>query len=140
MQVNASGQFCGVAEMIGPVDFKRDMDFWQQDKWSGSLPVRWHIIKDVPNTSFRHILLENNENFPHLKKLRWECFRWYELMAILSPERQVLHELAEQRAVQLTTWAQPYFDGLNKIEFEPEWRTTKVEEKESEGRENQREV
>ncbi|XP_073104809.1 uncharacterized protein [Elaeis guineensis] len=62
--VNASGQFCGVAEMIGPVDFKRDMDFWQQDKWSGSLPVRWHIIKDVPNTSFRHILLENNENKP----------------------------------------------------------------------------
>lgn len=62
--VNASGQFCGVAEMIGPVDFKRDMDFWQQDKWSGSFPVKWHIIKDVPNTSFRHIILENNENKP----------------------------------------------------------------------------
>ncbi|XP_008793293.2 YTH domain-containing protein ECT2 [Phoenix dactylifera] len=62
--VNASGQFCGVAEMMGPVDFKRDMDFWQQDKWSGSFPVKWHIIKDVPNTSFRHIILENNENKP----------------------------------------------------------------------------
>ncbi|KAG2721225.1 hypothetical protein I3760_02G071800 [Carya illinoinensis] len=62
--VNASGQFCGVAEMVGPVDFNKDMAFWQQDKWSGSFPVKWHIIKDVPNTNFRHIILENNENKP----------------------------------------------------------------------------
>ncbi|KAK9288518.1 hypothetical protein L1049_016977 [Liquidambar formosana] len=62
--VNASGQFCGVAEMTGPVDFQKDMDFWQQDKWSGSFPLKWHIIKDVPNTNFRHIILENNENKP----------------------------------------------------------------------------
>ncbi|CAK9163238.1 unnamed protein product [Ilex paraguariensis] len=60
--VNASGQFCGVAEMTGPVDFHKDVDFWQQDKWSGSFPVRWHIIKDVPNPNFRQIVLENNEN------------------------------------------------------------------------------
>ncbi|XP_073136572.1 uncharacterized protein [Henckelia pumila] len=60
--VNASGQFCGVAEMTGPVDFLKDMDFWQQDKWSGSFPVKWRYIKDVPNPSFRHIILENNEN------------------------------------------------------------------------------
>nr|XP_010314721.1 uncharacterized protein LOC101245931 isoform X1 [Solanum lycopersicum] len=62
--VNASGQFCGVAEMTGPVDFYKDMDFWQQDKWSGSFPVKWHFIKDVPNPNFRHIILENNENKP----------------------------------------------------------------------------
>ncbi|TYK02980.1 YTH domain-containing family protein 3-like isoform X1 [Cucumis melo var. makuwa] len=62
--VNASGQFCGVAEMVGPVDFNRDMDFWQQDKWNGSFPVKWHIIKDVPNNNFRHVILENNENKP----------------------------------------------------------------------------
>lgn len=62
--VNASGQFCGVAEMIGSVDFHKDMDFWQQDKWTGSFPVKWHIIKDVANTNFRHIILENNENKP----------------------------------------------------------------------------
>ncbi|CAK8531491.1 unnamed protein product [Lathyrus sativus] len=62
--VNASGQFCGVAEMIGSVDFNKDMDFWQQDKWSGSFPVKWHIIKDVPNAHFKHIILENNENKP----------------------------------------------------------------------------
>lgn len=50
--------------MVGPVDFLKDMDFWQQDKWSGSFPVKWHMIKDVPNMSFRHIILENNEYKP----------------------------------------------------------------------------
>ncbi|GER41749.1 evolutionarily conserved C-terminal region 5 [Striga asiatica] len=63
--VNASGQFCGVAEMIGPVDFENDADYWQQqDRWSGQFPVKWHIIKDVPNSRFRHIVLENNDNKP----------------------------------------------------------------------------
>ncbi|KAK9131602.1 hypothetical protein Scep_011130 [Stephania cephalantha] len=62
--VNASGQFCGVAEMIGPVDCSRNMDFWQQDKWNGFFPVKWHIIKDIPNPHFRHIILENNDNKP----------------------------------------------------------------------------
>ncbi|PQQ00901.1 YTH domain-containing family protein 2 isoform X2 [Prunus yedoensis var. nudiflora] len=40
------------------------MDFWQQDKWNGYFPVKWHIIKDVPNPQLRHIILENNENKP----------------------------------------------------------------------------
>eukprot|EP00268_Persea_americana_P006628 TRINITY_DN12388_c0_g1_i3.p1 TRINITY_DN12388_c0_g1~~TRINITY_DN12388_c0_g1_i3.p1 ORF type:complete len:602 (+),score=118.62 TRINITY_DN12388_c0_g1_i3:414-2219(+) len=62
--VNASGQFCGVAEMIGRVDFNKNMDFWHQDKWNGFFHVKWHIIKDAPNLQFRHILLENNENKP----------------------------------------------------------------------------
>uniref|UniRef100_A0ACD5ZVK0 Uncharacterized protein n=1 Tax=Avena sativa TaxID=4498 RepID=A0ACD5ZVK0_AVESA len=62
--VNGSGQFCGVAEMIGPVDFDRSVDYWQQDKWSGQFPVKWHIVKDVPNNLLRHITLENNDNKP----------------------------------------------------------------------------
>ncbi|XP_072985492.1 uncharacterized protein [Typha latifolia] len=62
--VNASGQFCGLAEMIGRVDFNKNMDFWQQDKWNGYFPVKWHIIKDIPNPQFRHIILENNDNKP----------------------------------------------------------------------------
>ncbi|CAK7345839.1 unnamed protein product [Dovyalis caffra] len=62
--VNASGQFCGVAEMVGPMDFEKDADYWQQDRWNGQFPVQWHIIKDVPNSRFRHILLENNDNKP----------------------------------------------------------------------------
>ncbi|CAI0381249.1 unnamed protein product [Linum tenue] len=62
--VNASAQFCGVAEMIGPVDFEKSVDYWQQDKWTGQFPVKWHVIKDVPNSQFRHIILQNNENKP----------------------------------------------------------------------------
>ncbi|OVA19015.1 YTH domain [Macleaya cordata] len=62
--VNGSGQFVGLAEMIGQVDFKKDMDFWQQDKWNGFFPVQWHIIKDIPNVQLRHIILENNDNKP----------------------------------------------------------------------------
>ncbi|XP_024980108.1 uncharacterized protein LOC112517040 isoform X3 [Cynara cardunculus var. scolymus] len=62
--VNASGQFCGVAEMVGPVDFVNDAEYWQQDRWSGQFRVKWHIIKDVPNSRFRHILVENNDNKP----------------------------------------------------------------------------
>lgn len=63
-QVNASGQFVGVAEMLGPVDFKKDMKFWKLDKYNGFFPIKWHIIKDVPNHLFRHITLQNNENKP----------------------------------------------------------------------------
>jgi len=62
LQVNGSGQFCGVAEMIGPVDFDMSVDYWQNDRWSGQLPVKWHIVKDVPNNLVRHIILGNNED------------------------------------------------------------------------------
>ncbi|PON50679.1 YTH domain containing protein [Parasponia andersonii] len=62
--VNASAQFCGVAEMVGPVDFDNSVDYWQQDKWTGQFPVKWHIIKDVPNSQFRHIIVKDNDNKP----------------------------------------------------------------------------
>ncbi|CAI9101555.1 OLC1v1038909C5 [Oldenlandia corymbosa var. corymbosa] len=62
--VNASGQFVGVAEMIGQVDFNKNMDFWQLDKWNGFFPLKWHIVKDLPNNLLKHIILENNENRP----------------------------------------------------------------------------
>jgi hypothetical protein len=62
--VNASGQFVGVAEMTGPVDFNKNVEYWQQDKWIGCFPVKWHIVKDVPNSFLKHITLENNENKP----------------------------------------------------------------------------
>ncbi|KAI4385335.1 hypothetical protein MLD38_003375 [Melastoma candidum] len=62
--VNASGQFVGLAEMVGPVDFQKNVKYWQQDKWNGQFPVKWHIVKDVPNSLLKYITLENNENKP----------------------------------------------------------------------------
>ncbi|KAL1565700.1 evolutionarily conserved C-terminal region 2 [Salvia divinorum] len=62
--VNTSGQFVGMAEMSGPVDFNKNVEYWQQDKWIGCFPVKWHIVKDVPNSLLKHIILENNENKP----------------------------------------------------------------------------
>ena len=50
--------------MVGPVDFNQTVEYWQQDKWVGCFPVKWHIVKDIPNSSLRHITLENNENKP----------------------------------------------------------------------------
>ena len=79
LQVNGSGQFCGVAEMIGPVDFDRSVDYWQQDKWSGQFPVKWHIVKDVPNNLLRHITLENNDNKPVTNSRDTQEVKNYEL-------------------------------------------------------------
>ncbi|XP_037493164.1 YTH domain-containing protein ECT2 isoform X2 [Jatropha curcas] len=62
--VNTSGQFVGLAEMVGPVDFNKSMEYWQQDKWTGYFPLKWHIVKDIPNSLLKHITLENNENKP----------------------------------------------------------------------------
>ncbi|VAI37836.1 unnamed protein product [Triticum turgidum subsp. durum] len=47
--VNTSGQFVGLAEMVGQVDFEKTVEHWQQDKWTGCFPVKWHIVKDIPN-------------------------------------------------------------------------------------------
>ncbi|VAI37833.1 YTH domain-containing protein ECT3-like [Triticum dicoccoides] len=62
--VNTSGQFIGLAEMVGQVDFNKTVEYWQQDKWTGCFPVKWHIVKDIPNTLLKHIILEYNENKP----------------------------------------------------------------------------
>lgn len=50
--------------MLGPVDFNKNLEYWQQDKWNGCFSVKWHIVKDVPNSLLKHITLENNENKP----------------------------------------------------------------------------
>ncbi|XP_038998038.1 uncharacterized protein LOC120123147 [Hibiscus syriacus] len=62
--VNGSGQFVGLAEMVGKVNFNKDMEFWQLDKWNGFFPLKWHVIKDIPNKDVFHIILENNEIKP----------------------------------------------------------------------------
>ncbi|KAK1388394.1 hypothetical protein POM88_016572 [Heracleum sosnowskyi] len=59
--VNWSGQFVGVAEMIGRVDFVKILNFWLIEDWNGFFPVKWHIIKDIPNRQLSHIITESSE-------------------------------------------------------------------------------
>ncbi|CAF1651134.1 unnamed protein product, partial [Adineta steineri] len=63
--VNASGHFCGMAEMMSPLDYDHQTDVWHMsNKWQGKFEVKWIYVKDVPNQQFRNIRLENNENKP----------------------------------------------------------------------------
>jgi len=62
--VNGSGHFCGMAEMLSPVDYSSTSSVWVQDKFKGQFKVKWVYVKDVPNHQLRHIRLENNENKP----------------------------------------------------------------------------
>jgi len=62
--VNGSGHFCGVAQMMSPIDYGKSAGVWAQDKWKGQFEVQWIYVKDVPNSQLRHIKLENNEGKP----------------------------------------------------------------------------
>ena len=62
--VNGSGHFCGIAQMMSPIDYNKNSSVWAQDKWKGQFEVKWVYVKDVPNSQLRHIRLENNENKP----------------------------------------------------------------------------
>ena len=62
--VNGSGHFCGMAQMLTPVDYHSSSSVWAQNKWKGQFEVNWIYVKDVPNSQLRHIKLENNENKP----------------------------------------------------------------------------
>ena len=62
--VNGSGHFCGMAQMVSPLDYNTSAGVWAQDKWKGRFEVKWIYVKDVPNSQLRHIRLENNENKP----------------------------------------------------------------------------
>ncbi|QRV73139.1 YTH domain family protein [Ceratobasidium sp. AG-Ba] len=59
--VNASGHFCGMAEMLTPVDYTRSSTVWAQDKWKGVFKVRWIFVRDIPNANLRHIRLNNTQ-------------------------------------------------------------------------------
>jgi hypothetical protein len=59
--VNASGHFCGMAEMLTPVDYTRSSTVWASDKWKGVFKVRWVFVRDIPNAQLRHIRLHNTQ-------------------------------------------------------------------------------
>jgi len=50
-----SGHFCGMAQMLTPVDYTTSSSVWAQDKWKGVFKVKWIFVKDIPNGQLRHI-------------------------------------------------------------------------------------
>lgn len=63
--VNSSAKFCGVAKMIGPIDFTKASDIWvESSRWKGIFPVEWLIIREIPNRLLRHLRVYLNENKP----------------------------------------------------------------------------
>ena len=50
-----SGHFCGMAQMLTPVDYTTSSSVWAQDKWKGVFKVKWVFVKDIPNGQLRHI-------------------------------------------------------------------------------------
>ncbi|KAH9079567.1 YTH-domain-containing protein [Lactarius deliciosus] len=47
------GHFCGMAEMLTPVDYTRSSTVWASDKWI--------FVRDIPNANLRHIRLNNTQ-------------------------------------------------------------------------------
>ena len=39
--VNASGQFCGLAQMESSLDYTTKFGSWGQDKWNGTFKIKW---------------------------------------------------------------------------------------------------
>ncbi|KAI6648877.1 YTH domain-containing family protein [Oopsacas minuta] len=62
--VNASGHFCGIAEMVSEVDLYTHTGIFSQEKWKGKFRVKWIFIKDIPNQHLRRVKLSNNEGKP----------------------------------------------------------------------------
>lgn len=60
--VNASGHFCGVAEMKSPFNESATSNAWKHDRWKGEFKVRWHLVKDVPNRLLKHFRNPWNDN------------------------------------------------------------------------------
>lgn len=61
--VNASGKFCGVAEMTADIDFTKSSNIWaEQTRWKGIFPVKWLYVKDVPNRYFNNLRVPSNAN------------------------------------------------------------------------------
>jgi hypothetical protein len=54
----------GLLRWLVRLIFDKTVEYWQQDKWTGCFPVKWHIVKDIHNNLLKHIILEYNENKP----------------------------------------------------------------------------
>lgn len=63
--VNASGRFCGVAEMISDLESNLDTSIWgDKKKYGHAFKVRWIVVRDVHNRFLKHFLIPSNDMKP----------------------------------------------------------------------------
>lgn len=61
--VNGSSKFCGVAEMLGAVDFYTAANVWtESSRWKGVFPVRWLVAREISNCEFKSLTVPLNDN------------------------------------------------------------------------------
>ncbi|KMQ98217.1 yth domain family protein 1-like protein [Lasius niger] len=58
--VNGSGHFCGMAQMVSPVDYQCNSSVWSQDKWKGQFRLENNENKPVTNS-------RDAQEVPHAK-------------------------------------------------------------------------
>lgn len=59
--VNGSCKFCGVARMLGPIDYSKESNIWvEATRWKGIFPVQWLQVQDIPNKVFRYLRVSTN--------------------------------------------------------------------------------
>ncbi|KAG8833220.1 hypothetical protein FRC17_011112 [Serendipita sp. 399] len=134
--VNASGHFCGMAEMLTPVDYTRSSTVWASDKWKGVFKVRWIFVRDIPNAVLRNIRLNNTQErkpvtnsrdtqellpeaghemlrifFTHPAKTSLlQDFAFYELQS-LQKQQQQLQQQQQQAIIGSPQAASPHSQG-----------------------------
>ncbi|CAM9936526.1 unnamed protein product, partial [Ectocarpus sp. 12 AP-2014] len=60
--VYQSAQFCGAAQLCGPLDHQgKKVKGRSHDRWRSHFPVKWVFAKDLPNQQLKHITLPNNK-------------------------------------------------------------------------------
>ncbi|CAM9675884.1 unnamed protein product, partial [Phaeothamnion confervicola] len=64
VSTNSTNCFCGIAEMVGPVEFKVSERRREECAGSASFPIRWVFVKNVPNRLLKQITLPNCDNRP----------------------------------------------------------------------------
>lgn len=63
--INASGRFCGVAEMSSGLRDDLDTSIWGQNtRYHHAFKVRWIIVRDVHNKSLKQFLIPANDMKP----------------------------------------------------------------------------
>lgn len=63
--VNASGRFCGVAEMISGLESGLDTSIWgNNEKYDTAFKVRWIVVRDVQNRLLKQFLIPSNDMKP----------------------------------------------------------------------------